>query len=133
MNVIVRRLIKLFFKLKIFSKHYVLKYDGKIVSFNELYSGGHWGKRAGIKNTFDKIFTTLLLQAKVKPMTEMCMVVFYCTRHDCDNIVLTVKFCLDSMKGKYITDDTSRYYKGIMIFHDPTLKKGMVELHIIGK
>lgn len=133
MNVIVRRLLSLLFKLKIYSKHFVLKYDGEVVSFNQIYSGGHWSKRSAIKTRFHKIFSVLLLEAKVKPMEEMSMVIFYNTRHDCDNIVLTAKFCLDAMKGVYIKDDNSKYYKGVMIFNDSTLPKGMLELHILGK
>jgi len=66
-------------------------------------------------------------------MKEMFLVIFFNTRHDCDNIVLTAKFLLDTMKGKYIEDDTSKFYKGIQIVHDSELPKGQLEMHILGK
>lgn len=133
MSQLIRRLLSLLFKLGFYNKHYKLVWDGEIVSFNQLYSGGHWSKRSGIKNKFHKIFGGLLLEAKVKPMTEVFLTIFFNTRHDCDNIVLTGKFLLDTMKGTYIPDDTSKYYKGIQIIHDSSLPKGRLELHLIGK
>jgi len=129
---IVRRILSLLFKLGFFKKHFKLVYDGEVISFNKLYSGGHWSKRSGLKTRFHRIFNVLLLEAKVEPMKEMFLVIFYNTRHDCDNIVLTGKFLLDAMKGKYLVDDTSKYYKGIQIVHDSNLPKGTLELHLIG-
>lgn len=129
----IRRLLKLLYVLGIYDKHYIIKYDGEIISFNKLYAGSHWGKRSGYKNEFSKIFRILCLEAKVKPMNEVFLVVFYNTRHDCDNIVLSAKFLMDSMKGTYIVDDTSKYYKGIQISHDSSLPKGTLEFHICGK
>jgi Endodeoxyribonuclease RusA. len=130
---VVRRLLSLLFALKFYDKHYKIIYGGKIVSFNQIYSGSHWSKRSAIKIKFHEIFEILLLEAKVKPMKEMFLVIFFNTRHDCDNIVLTAKFLLDTMKGKYIEDDTSKFYKGIQIVHDSELPKGQLEMHILGK
>jgi hypothetical protein len=129
----IRRLLKLLFVFNVYNKHYVLRYDGEVISFNKLYSGGHWSKRSGYKNRFSKIFTLLCLEANVQPMKEMFLVVFYNTRHDADNIVLSAKFLMDAMKGTYIVDDSSKYYKGIQVTHDPDLPKGMLEFHICGK
>jgi hypothetical protein len=129
----IRRLIRLLLRFNIFDRHYILKYSGKIISFNQLYSGGHWGKRQGYKNTYGKIFSSLCLAAKIQPMQELFLVVFYNTRHDCDNIVLSAKFLLDVMKGKYITDDSSKYYKGILVHYDSSLPRGVLEFHILGK
>jgi hypothetical protein len=129
---LIRRILSLLFTLKIYSKHYTLSYNGEIISFNQLYSGGHWSKRSAMKSKYRKIFEILLLEAKVKPMSEVFLAVFFNTRHDCDNIVLTGKFLLDTMKGKYIPDDTSKYYKGIQIIHDSSLPRGTLEFHLIG-
>lgn len=129
---VARRLLSLLFTLGLFNKHYKIIYDGEIISFNKLYSGGHWSKRSGMKVKYHQIFEVLLLEAKVKPMKEMFLAIFYNTRHDCDNIVLTGKFLMDTVKGKYLPDDTSKYYRGIQIVHDPLLPKGRVELHLIG-
>lgn len=132
MSKLIRRLLSLLFTLGIFTKHYKIIYNGEIISFNKLYSGGHWSKRSGMKNKYHKIFDILLLEAKVKPMKELFLAIFYNTRHDADNIVLTGKFLMDTVKGKYLVDDTSKYYKGIQIIHDSSLPKGTLELHLIG-
>lgn len=129
---VIRRLLSLLFIIGLFTKHYKVVYSGEIISFNKLYSGGHWSKRSGMKTKFHKIFDILLLEAKVEPMREMFLAIFYNTRHDCDNIVLTGKFLMDTVKGKYLLDDTSKYYKGIQIIHDSSLPKGTLELHLIG-
>jgi hypothetical protein len=129
----IRRLLKLLFVFGVYSRHYVLKYDGEIVSWNKIYSGGHWGKRQGYKTKYQKIFTILCLEAQVKPMSEMFLVVFYNSKHDCDNVVLSAKFLLDAMKGTYIQDDSAKYYKGIQVNYDATLPKGSFEFHILGK
>jgi hypothetical protein len=130
---IIRRFLNLLQTLGFFSKHYKLSYSGDIVSFNQLYAGGHWSKRSAIKTRFHGIFKILLLEAKVKPLTQMSLFIFFKTRHDPDNIVLTGKFLLDTMKGTYIPDDSTKFYKSIHVIHDESLTKGELQFHIIGE
>jgi hypothetical protein len=129
----IRRLLGLLFKFGFYTKHYKLVYSGEVISWNKLYSQSHWSYRSGLKNKYQKIFATLLLEAKVQVMQEMAIVVFYNNRMDVDNISLTSKWLADTIKDKYLQDDSNKYYKGLMIFHDPDLPKGLLELHITGK
>lgn len=125
--------MSLLFKLGIFTKHYVLKWDGEIVSTNKFYEARHWTVRAGLKVKYTKIFEPLLLQAKVKPFKELSLVVFYNTRFDVDNLSIMGKMLIDVMKGKYIENDTNKTFVSTHTICDKTLKKGMVEFHLIGK
>lgn len=133
MTKLVRRLLGLLFTLGIYTKHYKIVYDGEITSANVVWSGGHWKKRSDVKQKFEKIFTILLLQAKIKPpLVEFSLVVFYNTKHDCDNLSTIQKIFVDAMKGTYVADDTSKFYKGTHTIFDSNIPKGTVEFHIIG-
>lgn len=133
MSQLVRRLLGLLFSLGFYDKHYKIVWDGDMVSTNKLYSQRHWSARSAMKNKYVKIFTTLLLQAKVKPMKELSIVLFYSNRMDVDNTSIGCKFLADAMKGKYIEDDSSKIYKALFLVHDSSLPKGTFEYHLIGK
>jgi hypothetical protein len=133
MSGLVRRLLGLLFTLGIYNKHYKIVYDGKMVSTNALYSQKHWAIRSVMKNKYIKLFTTLLLEAKVKPMKEMSIVLFYSSKMDVDNCSTSCKFLADAIKGKYLLDDSSKFYKGLFMIHDSTLPKGRYEYHILAK
>src|SRR5690349_5785867 len=105
MSQLVRRLLSLLFTLGFYDKHYKIVWDGEIVSTNAFYQSRHWSIRAGHKIKFEKIFDVLLLQAKVKPMKEISLVTFYNNKMDCDNLSIMGKMLIDTMKGKYITND----------------------------
>ena len=111
MSQLVRRLLGLLFTLGFYDKHYKIDYTGEVVSFNSVYSGGHWSKRSGIKNSYNKIFSVLLAEANVKPMKEMSLVVFFNTKHDTDNLGYILKMIVDTMKGKYIENDGNKIFK----------------------
>jgi len=130
---IVRRLLSLLFTLGVYDKHYKLVWDGEMVSLNQLYSQKHWSARSAMKNKYIKIFTTLLLQAKVKPMRELSIVLFYSSRMDVDNCVCGCKFLSDAVKGKYLEDDSAKFYKALFMIHDSELPKGTYEYHLIGR
>jgi hypothetical protein len=133
MSKLIRRLLSLLFTLGIYNKHYTIAYTGEVVSFNQVYSGGHWSKRATVKKGYEEIFTVLLLQAKVKPMTEVSLITFYNSRMDCDNIAYIMKMLVDTLKGKYIQNDGNKFYKSCHTIYDPSLPKGMIQFHLVGK
>ena len=128
----IRRILSLLFKFGFYSKHYKITYEGKAVSWNTLYSQGHWKKRSDLKIKYQKIFTILLLEAKVKPMDDFMIVIFYNNRMDVDNVSVNSKWLADVIKGAYVEDDSNDLYRGLMIFHDPSLPKNTIEFHIIG-
>ena len=101
---------------------YIIKYEGKALSLNDFYAGGHWKKRADGKKKYDNIFKVLLLEARVKWMHEFRLDVVYNSKHDCDNVVGMSKIFVDSMKGIYIKEDSKRYFKGLSITPDTSLK-----------
>jgi hypothetical protein len=129
----IRRFLNLLFTVGIYKDHYKISYDGEIASFNQVYSGSHWGKRAAVKNSYSRIFSTLLLEAKVKPMTAISLIVFYNTKHDVDNLSYVMKMLVDTMKGTYIQNDGNKIYQSTHTIHDPSLPKGLVQFHIIGR
>lgn len=133
MSQIIRRLLRLLFTLGFFDKHYKIVWDGDMVSTNSLYSQKHWSARSAMKNKFIKIFSTLLLQQKVKPMKEMIIVLFSNSRMDIDNQSTGCKFLADAIKGSYLQDDSNKFYKGLFMVHDSNLPKGTYEYHIISK
>src|SRR5688500_14087172 len=105
---LVRRLLSLLFHLGIYNRHYIIKYDGDISSANKIWAGsGHWGARSAMKNKYQKIFSILLLEAKVQVMKEASLIVLFNTRHDVCNLSSVTKVFMDTVKGKYLIDDNT--------------------------
>ena len=125
----VRRLLRL---LK-YKKHFIVRYEGKLPTWNTIYEGRHWTKRYSLQKEYEKLLTILLLEAKVKPVKEFVIVAFYNDNKDADNITVIIKWMVDVMKGKYVDNDDSRFYKGLSMFYDPTMKKKSIEIHILGQ
>ena len=109
---------------------YKITYSGEIISTNKFYSSGHWTMRSAFKNKFVKIFSTLLLEAKVKPFESFDLRLVYNSRHDLDNLSMMCKVFTDSLKGKYVKDDTPKYFKSLHISHDNTLAKNTIDFYI---
>jgi len=103
-------------------KKYTVVYEGKMISLNDFYAGGHWSRRHKAKLKYRAIFDILLLQAGVKWMDEYRVDLDYNSRHDCDNAVAALKFLNDSLKKKFVKEDDPRYFKGLSINIDKTLK-----------
>lgn len=133
MSKVIRRLLHLLFILGIYNKHFKFTYNGEITSANKIWESGHWSIRSGIKNQYAKIFTVLMLEAKFKKIDEMSLVIFYKSRHDVDNLFALMKIWGDTVKKRYIPNDTNRYYKSTHIIYDDSLPKGTIEFHLIGK
>ena len=100
---------------------YTFMYTGPVVSQNKTFAGMHWAKRKALTDKWHGIFGKLLVSAGVQPMARFKLHLRYNSRHDADNLVLTCKWLVDSMKGKYVEDDTKKYYRGIAIEPDESL------------
>lgn len=72
---------------------------------------------------FHQIFTILLLESKVQKMDKFRIDMKYNSRLDSDNTIPMIKFLVDSMKGKYIVDDTKKYFRGFSITPEESLDK----------
>lgn len=103
-------------------KQYTIKFDGKIPSLNDIYSGKHWTYRSSMKNKYRDLFSILLLEKGVKWMNEYRVDMTYNSRLDSDNAIMGIKFLNDSLKKKYTKDDDPRYFKGFSINVDKKLK-----------
>lgn len=133
MSQLVRRLLGLLFKLGFYKKHYKIVWKGEVISANKFYQSRHWSIRAGYKNKLAQAFNILLLEAKVKPMSEVSLVVFSNSRIDIDNHGIQNKILIDTMKDKYIMDDTKKYYVSTHTIYDSTIPKNTTEYHLIGR
>ncbi len=112
---------------------YKIVYNGgknKLVSNNQFYSAGHWAIRSALKNKWVAIYSTLCLEAKMKPFSSFDIRMTYNSNHDCDNVISNLKFFVDSLKGKYIKDDSSDYFKSISVKRDKSLPKNTIEYYI---
>lgn len=123
MHLFIRRFLRFF-------DSYTIRYEGAGISNNEFYAGKHWTVRAGIKKKYAKIFSWLI-KGKAKKYDTIGMVLFYNSRHDTDNVVSLQKLLIDSLKGKYIKDDSTKYMKFTAQVFDPTLPHNTFEFVII--
>lgn len=129
---IARRFLNLLLTFRIYTRHYKITYDGDVTSANKIWESSHWTTRSAIKQKYHKIFEVLLLKHKVKPLTEVSLFTFYNTKHDVDNIFCLNKILMDTVKGKYLPDDNTKYYKSTHTIFDSNLSKGTVEFHLVG-
>lgn len=98
-----------------------IKYQGKAPSLNDWYSGKHWYKRMETKQHYGKIFEDLLEEAGVERMDKFQISILFNSRLDTDNVVGLSKILVDTMKGKYFTEDSKRFYRGLLIQPDESL------------
>lgn len=103
-------------------KSYSVTYFGQAPSLNDWYSGKHWGTRLQVKNKYSAIFLDMMLRAGLPKMNQFNIHILYNSRHDVDNVVGVSKIFVDCMKGKYIKDDTKKYFRGLQIEPDESLK-----------
>lgn len=110
---------------------YSFLYAGEVVSLNKLYASNSWKIRSVLKNRFHQIFSVYFLAAKVKKMKKYELHMFVNSRHDIDNLAAMAKFAVDSLrKGGYVVDDTTKYYRGLHIVVDKSLRKGTIKFLI---
>lgn len=126
------RLLKFLSRVKVIGKVISFKYSGDGLSLNKFYSQGHWRTRQNIKNEYKEIFDKIIESAIGKIFFEnFYIVIFYNSRHDCDNVIGMEKIFTDCLKGKIIPGDSRVNYKGVMIFFDPTLPKNTFEFVLV--
>lgn len=101
---------------------YSFTYIGVMVSANATFAGMHWTKRKALTEKWHGIFAKLLTEAGTRPMARFKLLLRYNSRHDCDNLVLPCKWLADTIKGRYVPDDSKKYYRGVTIEPDETLK-----------
>jgi hypothetical protein len=109
---------------------YKISYTGQLVSSNKFYSSGHWAIRSAIKNKWISIYSALCLEAKMKPFKSFDLRVIFNSRHDIDNVGANIKLLADSLKGKYIKDDSPDYFQSMSIKRDKSLPKNTIEFYI---
>lgn len=113
---------------------YKITYQGsrgdKLVSNNQFYSAGHWAIRSALKNKWIERYTLLCLEAKLKPFKAFDLRVHYNNGADVDNVIANVKFLADTLKLKYIKDDSSDYFQSLFVKRDKSLPKHTIEFYI---
>lgn len=101
-----------------------ITYSGQGISLNDWYGGnGGWYKRKNLKDKYSLIFSKLLSEKDIPEIHQFTMGLTFNSRHDTDNTVAMLKMFVDTLKGKYIKEDSKEYYKGLTIDYDSTLPK----------
>lgn len=126
MHLFIRRLLRFF-------TTYTIVYQGEGVSNNKFYAGGSgqngWKVRAGIKAKYSKIFGWLI--KPVPKLEKIACIVFFKSKHDCDNVSAMQKLLLDSLKEQKIADDNTKHVLLTAQVYDPTLAHNTFEFVII--
>jgi hypothetical protein len=126
------KLLKIFVRLRFIGRVVSFKYSGEGLSLNKFYSQGHWRTRQNVKQEYKAIFDKIIEPALSKVyMDKFYMLIFYNSRHDCDNVIGMEKIFTDCLKGKIVPGDGKVNYKGIMIFYDTSLPKNTFEFLLI--
>lgn len=114
-------------------KSYEITYQGKPRSINQI-------ERASGKANFtarkklEKLFTWLLIQAKVRPMKWMEVRVYVNNNFDIDNLAGTIKPFADAIKNrKLIPDDNQKFWDFLSIQYEPKQPKNTMKFKITGE
>lgn len=78
---------------------YNITYVGKGFSANDFYAQRHYHFRQNIKNTYGRVFRSLIEEAGVEPMEQYGIDVEYNSRHDPTNISGMLKVFEDALAG----------------------------------
>jgi len=127
------RLLKFFVKLGLIGKVVSFRYEGEGLSLNKFYSQGHWRTRQNAKTKYKDIFDIIIKPAIDKKIyfETFYLLVFYNSRHDCDNVIGMEKIFTDCLKGRIVPGDGKVNYKGLMIFYDVSLPKNTFDFVLI--
>jgi len=110
-----------------------IKYDGKVLGLNQMYSGG-WQKRMTKLKPIKAHFAALILDAKIPELKYMELTVYHNTRFDIDNLAAMVKPFVDQLRAKeVIPDDTKKFWDHLSIAYDPQVKKKQLLFVIKGQ
>jgi hypothetical protein len=118
---------------------YKIVYKGKPFSLNDIYQSGNskggWYLRKKLKDKYGKIFSDLLDEhyagGYLKKFDKFYLAVLYNSKHDADNIVGMSKVFADTLRPKYVPNDTKKHFKGLMVFVDERLSMNEFEFLII--
>jgi hypothetical protein len=114
---------------------FTIVYQGQGISWNDIYANSGknaWKIRKSLVDKYKKIFTILILEAKLPWMDEYEVALFYNSRHDLDNCGAMSKILVDVLKQKreggivtqrgWVYDDSKKYYKKLTIAPDESLE-----------
>ena len=111
-------------------KIYTIKYEGKIISTNEL-KAQHWRKMKPKIDALKLEFFILIQNANLPKFKGIELKVRYWSKHDVDNISSTIKIFVDQLvKAGKIKDDNKNYWKKLIIEADETLKNNTLIFEI---
>lgn len=132
MRKFILRILRVLTRLNIIGNTIVFKYTGEAVSLNKFYAQGHWRTRQQIKEKYKALFSKVIdTNIPAEVLDNFYLIIFYNSRHDCDNVIGMEKIFMDCLKGKIIVGDGRVNYKGVMIFYDITLPKNTFEFILI--
>jgi Holliday junction resolvase RusA-like endonuclease len=102
------------------------------MSWNEMYSGGHWSKRSKEKNRV-KMLVRAHMDPNVRPFqlpVDITVTTYFGQRPlDADNIA--DKFYIDALCGWYITDDTRQFVRSAKTISELDKKNPRIEIEIM--
>ena len=104
-------------------------YEGKSLSLNSFYVGGHFSRRTRIKKEFKGYFKELFERTEGLVFMNKFFLIMYCNnRLDVDNNVGLEKIFMDTLRENgYIKDDNKKHFKGLFIFVDGNLPSNSTE------
>lgn len=114
---------------------YTITYVGQGVSWNQIYGASgknSWKIRKTLVDRYKKIFTVLLLEAKLPWFNEYEITLEYNSRHDLDNAGCMIKCLQDCFKQDrlgdqiikkgWVHDDSKKYCKRLTIVPNESLE-----------
>lgn len=142
MKKFILRILNLSKRIGLILDTYSITYQGKGVSVNDYYSAKGWWHRNKIKKEYSEIFDNLIRKSKIQWMDEYCLIIFYNSNHDPDNVVGLSKIFVDEIKQQtdkqgdiikkgFIKDDSPKYCKFFAVVPDKKLTKNTFEFRLL--
>lgn len=101
----------------------VLEWQDVDISLNKWYASRHWHFRNKEKQFWSGIFLKMLPK-RLKQVDKYTIHLRYNSRLDPTNTITMIKLAEDTLKKNYyITDDTKKYCKQVIIEPDETMNK----------
>lgn len=102
-------------------RSYVITYSGPGLSSNKWYAGMHFAQRIKLKTEWRNRFKGIIALAGIQPMQRFRVDLRYRARLDCDNTSAMLKLFCDQLKGVYVPEDDTKYFKGFSVSFAPEL------------
>jgi hypothetical protein len=112
---------------------YTLTHHGQWLSLNQVYGKSRWLASVA-KNEWKTTFTRMFTEAGISPFLTFKITIRYNSRMDADNVVAGNKVLVDTLREmKLVPNDDKRYYKGISIEPDASLKHNqyVIIIHVL--